>query len=197
MRKLLLLACIALTLGVKGQCIPNSITNITPDSAWTGDTVKFVFQYQWGTGYFSNNNDTVVFNIQSADGSFGQQLFKICGNKLPTYGCGCGGTDTLKFIMPNASQVDSTLYHARLSVIDNENKITAYMDFIGRRLVLGVNEITGINYRVIKEVRYYLVTGQLYGTYSHKQTTLPSIPLIEQVIYTDNSTSSRSLFHLN
>jgi hypothetical protein len=65
-----------------------------------------------------------------------------------------------------------------------------------KNCALGVINISGNNYRIIKEVRYYTITGQLYGTYGSKQTNLPNVPLIEEVIYIDNSVSTRKLMRL-
>jgi len=60
----------------------------------------------------------------------------------------------------------------------------------------GVENINNSNTHTIKEVRYYNIIGQLYGIYPHEQLNLPEIPLIEEIIYTDNEVSTRCLIHI-
>lgn len=71
---------------------------------------------------------------------------------------------------------------------------TTYKVYI--QSTVGIDEITGTNYKPIQSVRYYTMIGQLYGEYSQRQTNLPHIPLIEEVIYRDQSITTRNILHL-
>lgn len=177
------------------QCMGDSIVSAKPDSLYVGDTLNLTVWYDF-TGS-SSYSDSIFLSMNYTP----IQSFLYTGSDIVNLLKPNGyGNLTSKIVIPNNSSFDTSYTKVFIYLMQNngcgasQNNPRKYIYV--RNKPTGIQEITGTNFHVIKEVCYYMITGQLYGTFAHKQTNLPSIPLIEEVIYIDNSVTTRELLHL-
>lgn len=203
-RLLLLLTSIIALTSAQAQCMGDSLISATPDSLYVGDTLKVNVYYDATAS--SKFTDSIFLSMNVI---IGVNEYPYANAYLHDY------TDVMNAFHPNSyGNIESKLAITSSSYFNNSSWTKVYLyttqnNSCGPSLnvnriyvwvkdtgsALGINEIHA-RAQSIREVRYYTVMGQLYGVYPQKQTHLPSVPLIEECIYTDNTVSTRSLINL-
>jgi hypothetical protein len=193
MKKLILIAFLGIALIGKGQCMGDSIVSVSHDSLYVGDTLSLTAWYDVSG---ASNNDSAFLNLQNINTYYINVSQNIADSLHPKQ---YGNLKTI-IIIPANSSFDTAytkvyVYISQSLGCGSLNTIRNYI-YVRTHKPTGIQTISGNNYKPIKEVRYYTITGQIYGTFSQKQNNLPEIPLIEEVIYNDNSINTRELIHL-
>lgn len=193
MKNLLLIAFLGIAFIGKSQCMGDSIVSVSHDSLYVGDTLNLTVWYDVNG---ASNNDSAFLNLQNIHTYYLNVSQNLADSLHPTE----YGNLKTKIIMPANSSFDTTytkvyVYISQSLGCGSLNTIRDYI-YVRTHKPTGIQNISGTKYKPIKEVSYYTITGQLYGTFRQKQNNLPEIPLIEEVIYDDNSINTRELLHL-
>ena len=177
---------------------PDSTVDIIPDTVEVGSYFKFNIWCDWNSSHSGGSSDIYdTFNVYCV--SFYSSLDSAI-LKIPVMSAYHNSTSYVETFTARMPKLDDSIYtHIYIAVVDN-NKTYGQGCFseifiAKNKGITGIQSVSMTNKQIIC-IRYYTMLGQLYGEFPIKQNNLPSIPLIEEIIYTDGSYSSRNLVHL-